>query len=121
MLEDCESARARVPAQVNMTAPVLLMRELVPTMKLNGWGRVIHISSIAAVGSTEGRHAYTGTKTALVGMTKTGALELGPHGITVNCILPGPFLTAMTLKNFDEEKRAFFAAKARAHRPWGSL
>mmetsp|Transcript_39181 Transcript_39181/g.75103 ORF Transcript_39181/g.75103 Transcript_39181/m.75103 type:complete len:265 (-) Transcript_39181:278-1072(-) len=104
---------------VNLTAPVLLMREFCPGMKERGWGRVIHISSIAAFGSTEGRHAYSATKSALVGMARTGALELGPFGITVNCIAPGPFETAMTRSNFSPEHREQWARSIPLKR-WGN-
>ena len=54
-----------------------LTRALVPGMKQRGWGRVIHISSIMALGSTPTRNAYSATKAALIGLAKASALDLG--------------------------------------------
>ena len=62
-------------------------------MKERKWGRVIHISSIMGHSSAAGRNAYSATKTALLGLARASANDLGPFGITVNCIAPGPFLT----------------------------
>ena len=70
-----------------------LTRALVPQMKERRWGRVIHISSIMGLVSKEGRNAYSATKAALIGLARASAIDLGPFGITVNCIAPGPFLT----------------------------
>ena len=61
-----------------MTAPVVLMRELVPGMKQRRWGRVVHISSIAAVGSTEGRH---GTDSSLLTLHESTVFRQSPTGV----------------------------------------
>ena len=71
-----------------MTAPVVLMRELVPGMKQRRWGRVVHISSIAAVGSTEGRHGadsplLTLHECAVFRRSPTGAGRWGFGGVCV--------------------------------------
>jgi NAD(P)-dependent dehydrogenase (short-subunit alcohol dehydrogenase family) len=79
--------------ELNLNSVMALTRALVPGMKERRWGRVIHISSIMAFHSKEGRGAYSATKAALVGMARASALELGPFGVTVNCLAPGPFLT----------------------------
>ena len=79
--------------ELNLTSVMALTRALVPGMKERRWGRIIHISSIMAFMSKEGRNAYSATKAALVGMARASALELGPFGVTVNCLAPGPFLT----------------------------
>jgi NAD(P)-dependent dehydrogenase (short-subunit alcohol dehydrogenase family) len=58
--------------------------------------------------SKEARNAYSTTKSALLGLARASALDLGPHGITVNCIAPGPFLTDLPGRLLsDEEKREF--------------
>jgi NAD(P)-dependent dehydrogenase (short-subunit alcohol dehydrogenase family) len=94
--------------ELNFSSCMALSRALVPQMKEHRWGRIIHISSIMALGSKEQRHAYSGTKAALIGMCRAMAIELGPYNITVNCINPGPFLTDLpgTLLS-DEEKKTF--------------
>ena len=72
----------------NLTAGVLILNSLAPSMVARGFGRVVHISSIGGLGSSEGRSAYTASKAALIGLGHTGALELGPHGVTVNVVCP---------------------------------
>ena len=65
------------------------------------WGRVVNMSSVAAVGSTEGTNApthYSAAKAAIIGFTKSLARELAPHGVTANCIAPGPVRTPMLNK-----------------------
>ena len=94
--------------ELNFSSCMAMSRALVPQMKERRWGRIIHISSIMALGSKEQRHAYSGTKAALIGMCRAMAIELGPYNITVNCINPGPFLTDLpgTLLS-DAEKKTF--------------
>lgn len=95
--------------EVNLSSVMALTRALVPQMKARQWGRVIHISSVLGVGSKEARNAYSATKAALVGMSKASALDLGPHGITVNCIAPGPFLTDLPMSILDEAQKQKFS------------
>lgn len=104
--------------EINLTAVMRLTRALVPAMKAQGWGRVIHISSVLGVGSKPGRNAYSATKAALIGLAKASALDLGPHGITVNCIGPGPFLTDMPMSLLSEPEKEEFAARTALKR-WG--
>ncbi len=79
--------------ETNLSSVMVLTRALVPQMKARRWGRIIHIASIMGLVSKEGRNIYSATKAALIGMARASALDLGAHGITVNCIAPGPFLT----------------------------
>src|SRR5688572_23227397 len=74
--------------ELNLTSAMALTRALVPGMKSRRWGRVIHLSSIMAFVSKEGRNAYSATKAALCGLARASALELGPFGVTVNCLAP---------------------------------
>jgi NAD(P)-dependent dehydrogenase (short-subunit alcohol dehydrogenase family) len=93
--------------EINLNSIMALTRALVPQMKARRWGRIVNISSIMGYVSKEGRTAYTATKAALIGITRTHALELGRFGITVNCIAPGPFLTELPGRLLSEqEKRA---------------
>jgi len=94
--------------EVNLSSVMALTRELVPQMKERRWGRVVHISSVMAQVSKEKRNVYSATKAALIGMARASALDLGPFGVTVNCIAPGPFLTDMPMSVLsDAEKQAF--------------
>ena len=94
--------------EVNLSSVMALTRELVPQMKERRWGRVVHISSIMAQVSKEKRNVYSATKAALIGMARASALDLGPFGVTVNCVAPGPFMTDMPMSVLsDAEKQAF--------------
>ncbi len=104
--------------EINVTAVMRLTRALVPAMKAQRWGRVIHISSVLGVGSKPGRNAYSASKAALIGLAKASALDLGPHGITVNCIGPGPFLTDMPMSLLSEPEKEGFAERTALKR-WG--
>ena len=72
-----------------------------------GAGRVVNIASTEAILTTAGMVAYTATKAAVVGITKSFAVELGRQGITVNCICPGPIRTGMTAGISDEDKTTY--------------
>jgi 3-oxoacyl-[acyl-carrier protein] reductase len=76
-------------AQLHLGAALLLVGAALPQMKQERFGRVVLISSRAALGAT-GRTAYSATKAGIIGMGRTWALELAPFGITVNMVAPGP-------------------------------
>jgi NAD(P)-dependent dehydrogenase (short-subunit alcohol dehydrogenase family) len=97
--------------ELNLSNVMRMTRALVPGMKERDWGRVIHISSIMALGSTPTRNAYSATKAALIGMCKASALDLGAYGITVNCIAPGPIATEMPMSILSKAQQDDLAAK----------
>jgi NAD(P)-dependent dehydrogenase (short-subunit alcohol dehydrogenase family) len=105
--------------ELNFSSCMALSRALVPQMKDRKWGRIIHISSIMGLASKEGRGIYSGTKAALIGMARATALELGPFGITVNCLAPGPFLTDLPGSVLSKEEQAVFATRTALGR-WGA-
>jgi len=104
--------------EINLTSIMRLTRAIVPAMKAQKWGRVIHISSVLGVGSKPARNAYSATKAALIGLAKASALDLGPHGVTVNCIGPGPFLTDMPMNLLNEKQKQEFSDITALNR-WG--
>jgi NAD(P)-dependent dehydrogenase (short-subunit alcohol dehydrogenase family) len=104
--------------ELNLSSCMAMSRALVGGMKERKWGRIIHISSIMALGSKECRHSYSATKAALIGMARAMAIELGPYNITVNCIAPGPFLTDLPGKLLSEEEKRVFAQRTALGR-WG--
>lgn len=79
---------------INVTAPALVVQKCLPAMKAQGFGRIVNIASRAALGKTL-RTAYAGSKGALISATRVWALELARHGVTVNCIGPGPIETEL--------------------------
>jgi NAD(P)-dependent dehydrogenase (short-subunit alcohol dehydrogenase family) len=103
---------------INLNSVMALTRALVPAMKKRRWGRVIHISSIMGLVSAAGRNVYSVTKSALLGLSRASALDLGPFGITVNCIAPGPFLTDLPMRLLTDEQKQNFT-KMTALGRWG--
>jgi 3-oxoacyl-[acyl-carrier protein] reductase len=78
--------------RLHVTSPMILTQALLPAMRQRHFGRIVFVSSRAAMGVPT-RTAYSATKAAIHGMARTWALELGPDGITVNVVAPGPILT----------------------------
>lgn len=78
---------------VNLTAPFVLTRQVLPDMRAAGFGRIVNISSIAARGGLHRQAPYSATKTGILGLTHTTALEYAREGITCNAILPGLIAT----------------------------
>lgn len=94
--------------EVNLSSVMALTRAVAPGMKARRWGRVVHVSSIFGLASKERRNAYSASKAALLGLARASALDLGPFGVTVNCVAPGPFLTDMPKSVLSAaEQRAF--------------
>ncbi|NQU23204.1 MAG: SDR family oxidoreductase [Candidatus Nealsonbacteria bacterium] len=104
--------------ELNLTSCMALTRYLVPGMKDRRWGRVIFISSVMGVGSAAERVPYSTTKAALLGLARACAMDLGPFGITANCIAPGPFATDLPMSLLSEEAREKFAGRTALGR-WG--
>jgi NAD(P)-dependent dehydrogenase (short-subunit alcohol dehydrogenase family) len=104
--------------EINLSSVMVLSRALAPQMKERRWGRIIHISSVMGYISKEKRNIYSATKTALIGLARSMALDLGPHGITVNCIAPGPFLTDLPMSILSEPEKQAFAEHTALGR-WG--
>lgn len=87
---------------VNVKSVFNCSRAVLPLMIHNKWGRIINISSMWGVCGASCEVHYSASKAAVIGMTKALAKEVGPSGITVNCIAPGLIDTPMN-KNLDEE------------------
>ncbi|MGW2461822.1 SDR family oxidoreductase [Streptomyces sp. NPDC001761] len=80
---------------INLSGPFFVARAVCPHMVTAGWGRIVNMSSISAVGDV-GRVDYASAKAGLIGFTKSLALQLGPHGVTANAIAPGFVVSDMT-------------------------
>ena len=79
---------------LNLRCAMQCLQAVLPDMREAGFGRVVNMASRAALGK-ELRTAYSATKAGLIGMAKSWALELGPEGITVNAVGPGPIRTGL--------------------------
>ena len=104
--------------ELNLSSIMALTRGLVPQMKARKWGRIIHISSIMGLISKAKRNVYSATKSALLGLARASALDLGEFGITVNCIAPGPFLTDLPASLLSDEEKKVFSDRTALGR-WG--
>lgn len=102
--------------EVDLTSVMGLTRAVVPGMKSRKWGRIIHISSVLGVGGRLKRNVYCACKAALIGLARASALDLGPFGITVNCLCPGPFLTDMPGKLLSDAEKQYFADRTAVKR-----
>lgn len=81
---------------INLRAAFRITRAAIPHLVASSHGRVINTASVMAQGTDYGLAAYCAAKAGLEGLTRTVALELGKHGVTANCILPGAIRTGMT-------------------------
>jgi NAD(P)-dependent dehydrogenase (short-subunit alcohol dehydrogenase family) len=94
----------REAIEVNLTAPFLLTKAVLPAMQAQNYGRVINVSSSAGrMVSTLGGAHYTASKTGLLGLTRAAAKELGKFGITVNAVCPGMIDTELTRESASPE------------------
>jgi NAD(P)-dependent dehydrogenase (short-subunit alcohol dehydrogenase family) len=93
-LEDQTLAEADAAYALNTRCAIQCAQSVLPGMKEAGFGRIVNMSSRAALGK-ELRTAYAASKAALIGLTRVWALELGAYGITANAIGPGPIATEL--------------------------
>ena len=92
-IEDVPLAAWEAVMGINVRGVFLMTRAAVPHMKAQGYGRIVSMSSVAGLVALPERAAYCASKAAVIGMTRSLAHDLAPHGITVNCICPGSIRT----------------------------
>lgn len=104
---------------VLLTAQQQLIRAALPFLRQSDHPRIVNIASTEALGATALNSPYAAAKAGVTGLTRALAVELGPEGITVNCICPGPIDTAMTAF-VEPEHKQIFARRRTALRRYGS-
>ena len=101
-----------------LTAHQRTVRAALPYLRKSSSPRIVNIASTEALGATARDTPYSAAKAGVVGLTRALAVELGPEGITVNCICPGPVRTGMTAP-IPEEDKTVYARRRTALRRYG--
>jgi NAD(P)-dependent dehydrogenase (short-subunit alcohol dehydrogenase family) len=101
-VEEVSDAEYDFLGDLHVWTALQLTQAVAPNMKAKGFGRIINMSSRAVVGMSQ-RTVYAATKAAIISMTRTWAIELGPSGITVNAIAPGIITTDMVTPDIPED------------------
>jgi len=117
-IEDVPVAAWDLTMGVNAKGCFLMSRAAVPAMRKAGWGRIVSVSSKAAFRPGARRATYAASKAAIVGFTKSLALDLAPHGITVNAVCPGPIRTSRAIstnrREYGDDLETGFRERSRA-------
>ena len=103
-IEDVNETEMLEMMNVNLIAPIRLLRGIVPNMKKQKYGRIVNVGSIWGVTAKSGRSVYAATKHGIHGVTQTLAVELAPFNILINTVCPGYTLTELTSKNNTSEQ-----------------
>jgi 3-hydroxybutyrate dehydrogenase len=91
---------------INLTSAFHTTRAALPGMKARGWGRIVNTASAHSLVASPFKSAYVAAKHGIAGFTKTIALEVAAHGITVNCISPGYVWTPLVERQIPDTMRA---------------
>ena len=103
---------------INLTAYTRTIRAALEDLRRDGAGRIVNVASTEGLGATARISPYTASKHGVVGLTRALSVELGPTGVTVNCICPGPIRTGMT-ELIPEEAKVKFARRRVPMRRYG--
>lgn len=112
LLPDVKVEDLQALTALHLSAPLLLVQAALPEMRRQHFGRIVLVSSRAALGLAT-RTSYSATKAGMFGMSRTWALELGRDGITSNVVAPGPVVTDMFHEVIPREQAAVDATAAK--------
>lgn len=115
-LEEYDLAAFLRLQQVNVEAPFVLCRAVIPGMRRRRYGRIVNVTSIWSVVGRPGRSAYATAKSGLVGLTRTLALEVAADQILVNCVAPGFVDTELTRRTMGPQGMAEIVQQIPLHR-----
>jgi 3-hydroxybutyrate dehydrogenase len=105
-IEDFPDEKWEAIIALNLSAAFYTTKAVVGGMKERGWGRVINIASAHGLVASPFKSAYVAAKHGILGLTKTVALEVAEHGVTVNAICPGYVWTPMVEKQIPDTAKA---------------
>ena len=116
---DYDEAQWQQTININLTGMFYCMKHELIALKESGGGAIVNMSSVAGLGATPGGAAYVASKHAIIGMTKTAALDYAADGIRINAIAPGVVKTEMMERGITEIPD--LEAQMLAHQPIGRL
>jgi 3-oxoacyl-[acyl-carrier protein] reductase len=111
VLEDVNEDDYEIMLSINLNAPFRICQYMASRMRVQGYGRIVNIASIWSSITKSKRSVYTISKNAVIGLTKTMAVEMAPFGITVNAVSPGFTMTELTKSTLSEEEMVTLSAK----------
>lgn len=103
-LEAIDAAEFNRVVAINVTGTFLMGRAVAPHMRRRKWGRIVNIASVAGRVGSKMNSAYAASKAAVIALSQTWALDLGPDGITSNAVLPGFIFTSRTLSGMSKKR-----------------
>ena len=116
VIEEVDDDDYEIMLSVNLHAPFYICRYMTSRMKQQGYGRVVNIASIWSSITKSKRTVYTISKNAILGLTKTMAVETAPFGVTVNAVSPGFTMTELTMRTLSEVEILNLSAEVPAKR-----
>ncbi|WP_267425893.1 3-hydroxybutyrate dehydrogenase [Methylobacterium sp. GC_Met_2] len=105
-IEDFPAEKWEQIIAINLSSAFYAMHAAIPGMKARGWGRIINTASAHSLVASPFKSAYVAAKHGIAGLTKTAALELAPHKVTVNCISPGYVWTPLVEAQIPDTMKA---------------
>jgi 3-hydroxybutyrate dehydrogenase len=105
-IEEFPVEKWNVIIAINLVAAFHTIRHALPTMKQRRWGRIINVASAHALVASPFKSAYVAAKHGIAGLTKTVALEVAEHGVTVNAVCPGYVLTPLVEQQIPDTVKA---------------
>jgi len=110
---------AEAVLKVNLLAPLIWLKAVVPLMSEGGGGSIVHLASSAVRAVATGVGIYPASKAAVITLTEQAALELGPRGIRVNAVAPGRIVTGGTAARVAKQDEGTLGARALPLGRWG--
>jgi len=108
-------------ADLNLKGTFFCIQNVVPEMRRRQAGRIINVASVAGLFGLSGYSLYCATKASIINLTKALALELAPHGINVNCLVPGNVATPMNEELRNDPKHSKYIEHMRNRTPSGRV
>jgi len=105
-IEDFPNEKWEAIIRLNLISSFYTIKNVIPLMKKNKWGRIINIASAHALVASPFKSAYVAAKHGLLGLTKSAALEVAQDGITVNAICPGYVKTPLVINQIADTAKA---------------